>query len=422
VVIVRGHIERLAPRVWSEETAKRAKRPGTWRVDGTGAFIAPGFIDLHAHLRDFGEAQQETIASGAEAAAAGGFTTVVAMANTDPPIDSVTALAAFAERAAKTRLRVLPVAAVTRGLEGRELTDFEALAAGGAVAFSDDGRNAYDTELAVAAIRRASALDRPVLVHAQDEATCPDGQVDPAVAKRVGVKPWPCAAEAAAVERAIDACREADGRVHIQHVSCAASVKLIREAKRAGLQVTAEVTPHHLVLTADRVLTRHGKPDVMAKVNPPLRPAADREARVAALADGVIDAVATDHAPHDAAGKSGDFAEASFGISGFETALALCLRLVDTNQITLRRLVESLTLGPWRCLGEAAGIPKPQLREEQLADLVLFDNKGLWTVDSSEFVSRGRNTPLEGEELMGRVLLTMAAGHPVRSRWFAGQV
>jgi dihydroorotase len=417
----RGLVSFVAPRVWGDQSLVTAavRRPGTWVVDGTQDFLAPGFIDLHAHTRDFDEFSKETVGSAAEAAAAGGFTALVAMANTRPPIDDVERLQELRHRAERAVVRVLPVAAVTRGLEGRELTDFEALADAGAVAFSDDGRNAYDLELATAAVKRATALGRAILVHAQDEATCPDGEADPAVARRARLKPWPCEAETAAVRLAIEAARRGDGRVHIQHISCAGAVGLVADAKDAGLAVTAEVTPHHLALGSERVL-RGGQPDPMAKVNPPLRGQADREALVQGLAEGVIDAIATDHAPHDAPSKEVSFADASFGISGLETALGLCLNLVEAGTLSMRRLVEALTVGPWRCLGPAAGLPQPGLRQGEPADLVLFDNKGAWDVDPRRFRSRGQNTPLAGVELRGRVYLTVAAGRPIMSGWWAG--
>ena len=418
VVIHRGQVVTVLPRTRSEDSDRAAHRPGTWHVDGAGCFLAPGFTDLHTHLRDFEQGQKETIRTGGEAAAAGGFTTVVAMANTSPPIDNVDALLDFRRRAAGAGVRVLPVAAVTLGLAGREMTPFEALAEMGAVAFSDDGRNAYDLDLAVAALKRAAKLDRAILVHAQDEASCPDGQADPEVAKQARVAAWPCAAETAAVARAIEASRLGGGRVHIQHVSCAGAVELIAKAKRAGLAVTAEVTPHHMVLPAELVL--RGGADPLAKVNPPLRRRSDREALVQALADGVIDAVATDHAPHELATKQGDFTSASFGISGLETALSLCLEPVAAGHLSLGRLVEALTAGPVRVLGPAAGLPEPGLRIGEAADLVLFDTKGIWTVDPEQFLSKGHNTPLKGREVQGRVLLTIAGGRPVMSRWFAG--
>jgi dihydroorotase len=418
VVIHKGRVIAVLPRTRSEEAAQAAARPGTWHIDGSGAYLAPGFTDLHAHLRDFEEEAKETIRSGSEAAAAGGFTTVVAMANSVPPVDNVDALLHFRSRAAAAAVRVLPVAAVTRGLLGQEMTSFEALAEMGAVAFSDDGRNSFDLELATAAMKRAAKLDRPVLVHAQDEDTCPDGQADPAVARLAGVTPWPCAAEVSAVRRAIEACRQGGGRLHLQHLSCAAAVEVVAEARAAGLPVTAEVTPHHLALTSDRVMGNSADP--MAKVNPPLRRPADREALVRALADGVIDAIATDHAPHELPAKAGDFASANFGFSGLETALSLCLELVDRGELTLQRMVQALTTGPASVLPGTGRIPTPGLRVGDPAELVLFDRKGIWTVEGSRFRSRGRNTPLEGREVRGRVLVTLAGGRPVMSRWLAG--
>jgi dihydroorotase len=388
-------------------------------IEAAGMYLAPGFLDLHTHLREPGQVHKETIESGAAAAAAGGFTSLVAMANTLPPVDRPEVLRDVLRRGRRVPVRVSSVAAVSTGLAGKELTDLEALAEAGAVAFSDDGRNAYGIELATEAGRRAAALDRAILVHAQDETTCPDGQANDAVANATGLRPWPCEAEVAAVKRAIEACRRSGGRLHLQHLSCSGSLEALAKAKADGLPVTAEVTPHHLALTEGRVLLGV-EPDPMAKVNPPLRSEHDRRALVAALQSGLVDAVATDHAPHDRASKEVEFAHASFGFSGLETALSLCLDLVEAGELSLARLVDALTVSPWRCLTPGLSQPRPGLRVGEVADLVLFETKGLRPLQPARMVSRGKNTPLGGREMRGRVLLTVAGGQLVHSDWFAG--
>jgi dihydroorotase len=425
-VIENGVLVELNPLHWGgRPTALGASRDparGTKDkqvIEASAMFLAPGFTDIHTHLREPGQEYKETIQSGARAAAAGGFTSIVAMANTEPPVDNPEVLRGVLDRAQAAVVRVSSVAAVSRGLAGAELTDLEALAQAGAVAFSDDGRNAYGLELAVEAGKRAAALDRAVLVHAQDESTCPDGQVNDAVANSTGLRPWPCDAEVSAVKQAIEACRRSGGRLHLQHISCAKTLRLLEKAKEEGLPVTAEVTPHHLALTEGRVLAGI-EPDPLAKVNPPLRTDRDRVDLVAALASGLIDAVATDHAPHDAASKELEFKLASFGFSGLETALSLCLELVETGALRLDRLVEALTVGPWRCLTPGLGQPAPGLRVGETADLVLFETKGMRALDPAQMLSRGKNTPLVGREMRGRVLLTVAAGQVVHNDWFVG--
>jgi dihydroorotase len=417
VLVQKGRVVSVDPVNWAGAHPLEDRRLTI--VDGRGMNIAPGFIDLHTHLRDPGQRHKETIATGAAAAAAGGFTTIVAMANTDPPVDNVTTLELVQERSRAVPVRVHSVGAVTHYLEGFELTDLESLALAGAVAFSDDGRNAYPLELAIEAMGRASRLQRPVLVHAQDELACPNGQANPGVAGRAGLEPWPCSAEVSAVERAIEACRRSGGRLHLQHLSCARSVELLAAARQEGLPVTAEAAPHHMVLTENRVLWE-GQPDPQAKVNPPLRLESDRKAVVQAVASGLIDAIATDHAPHERASKELPFARCSFGFSGLETALALCLELVDRGEIKLARLIEALTVGPWECLSSSLPQQRPGLRVGEPADLTVFENRAVWTVNPEEFQSMGKNTPLAGREMHGRVMLTIAGGQIVHNQWYAG--
>ena len=324
-------------------------------------YLAPGFLDLHAHLREPGQELKETIASGAAAAAAGGFTSVVAMANTSPPVDRAEVLRDVLDRARKAVVRVNSVGAVTQGLAGTELTDFEALAEAGAVAFSDDGTPAPTAWAAVEANRRAGAVDRAILVHAQDEAICPDGVANDAVANSTGLRPWPCDAEVSAVKQALEACRRSGGRLHLQHISCAGSLELLEAAKAEGLRVTAEVTPHHLVLTEGRVLAGI-EPDPLAKVNPPLRTDEDRRALVTALPNRGSSTPYLPTMPRTIPPAKRLISPAPASVSrGLETALSLCLELINSGQLGLERLVEALTVGPWRCLTPGLDQPMPGL-------------------------------------------------------------
>ena len=418
VVVEKGILVAVEPVNWSGE-AKAQLESRLPVMDARSMFVAPGFLDLHTHLRDPGQRHKETIESGARAAAAGGFTSIIAMANTDPPVDNVQTLELVQERARTVHVKVHSVGAVTHYLEGFELTDLESLALAGAVGFSDDGRNAYPLDLATEAMARAGRLQRPVMVHAQDEMACPNGQVHPGAAARAGLEPWPCSAEVTAVEQAIEACRRSGGRLHLQHLSCARSIELLAKAKDQDLPVTAEATPHHMVLTESRVLWE-GQPDPQAKVNPPLRPESDRRAVVQAVNDGLIDAIATDHAPHERASKELPFTRCSFGFSGLETALALCLEVVDRGELSMARMVEALTVGPWSCLRDSLPQPRPGLRVGEPADLVVFDNRAIWVVDPQDFRSQGQNTPLRGREMHGRPLLTIAGGNVVHNEWYAG--
>lgn len=386
-------------------------------LDATGLVVTPGFVDPHVHLRFPGFPRKEDIASGTGAAAAGGYTTVCAMANTDPVVDTVEVLeqvVAEARRAALVRVRQL--AAVTRGLRGHEGVDMEALRRAGAVAFSDDGRPVWNAAVMEEALREAARLDAVLSVHEEDPAIVRGGVANAGgAAERLELPPWPCAGEASMVRRDIDLVARTGGRLHVAHVSCAGAVLELRRARALGLPVTAEVTPHHLrlddgLLAGDPVTglpPRHP----CVKVNPPLRSPEDVEAVVAALADGTIDAVATDHAPHTEADKSGDFETAAFGFTGSEMALSLVLDLVRENRLTLMVAVERLTQGPARVFGLDAGT----LRIGGPGDVCLFDPERRWTVDVGTLRSRGKNTPLLGRTLRGRVIYTVVAGQTVYS-------
>ena len=384
-------------------------------LDVGGLVVCPGFIDLHTHLRYPGYPEKETIDSGTAAAAAGGFTTVCAMANTDPVVDDVSVLRmVYAEVARSAHVRVRQLASVSRGLRGQDLTDMAALAAAGAVAFSDDGKPVADPALMERALREANACGLPVSVHEEDPVVVRGGVANAGEpAARLGLAPWPCAGEATLVARDIETLARVGGRLHIAHVSCAETLGLLEDAAQRGLPVTAEVTPHHLRLT-DRLLEGDQSTGLPAahpctKVNPPLRSPADVDAMIDALASGLIGAVATDHAPHTAADKAQPFAQAAFGFSAIETALPLLLDLVRGGRLTLAVVIERLTAGPARIFD----LPGGTLAAGAPADICVFDRDEPWTVTPEALLSRGKNTPIAGMELRGRVRYTIVGGEIV---------
>jgi dihydroorotase len=386
---------------------------GGERIPAAGLLLLPGLVDLHAHLREPGFEDSETIATGAAAALRGGFTTLCAMANTEPAIDSPGLVAELALRAKAARgARVLPVAAITRGRKGRELADLMELAAAGAVAFSDDGDPVDDARLFRSALEYARSAGRPVLEHPQDRALSARGVMhEGAVSADLGLPGMPAAAEEAAVARAVAVARLVGGRLHLQHISTAGSLDLVRRAKADGLSVTCEVTPHHLALTDEWVAgsrrlvweteDRRASPyDSTTKVNPPLRSAADVRALWAGLADGTVDAIATDHAPHASVRKDVEYAEAAFGISGLETALAVLLMAVEAGMGELGTVVRALTSGPARVLGH----------DLDAEDLIVVDPRLEWKVTPDALASKGKNTPLLGMPLRGRVVAACVGG------------
>ncbi len=358
-------------------------------LDANGYTLAPGLVDAHVHLRDPGQTHKEDFESGCAAAAAGGFTSIAAMPNTSPVMDQAALLAETLSRANRQgRPHVLQVAAVTKGLLGQELTDFQALSASGAIAFSDDGRPVLTAPVMEQALRLAAALGKPLLSHAE-ELSLPG--IDPA-------------SESVAVARDICLAEQTGCPVHFCHISTAASVRLIRDAKRAGIPVTAETAPHYFTLTRECLGT---PPDPNAKMNPPLRGEADRKAVREALADGTIDLIATDHAPHAPEEKAQPFDKAPNGVIGLETSLALGLtELVRGGVLTLPELLCKMSAAPARLLG----LPCGKLSAGSPADLVLFDEERRWTVRPEALHSRSRNTPFSGRELCGAVLLTLVGG------------
>ena len=414
ILVVNGEIAGL-------ERAIEGIPDGCRVIDASGLVVSPGFIDLHAHLREPGFEYKETIATGARAGARGGFTTLCCMPNTDPPIDSESVVEFVLSRAREAGpVRVLPVGCVTRGRRGKELADFEELRAAGVVAFSDDGDPVQDANLMRMALSYGADLGSPVTNHCQDLQLSGEGvMAEGAIATRLGLPGIPCAAEDAMIARDIGLAEATGGHLHVAHVSTAGSVPLVRRAKELGVSVTAEVCPHHLTITDAWALGAQGAVgrselayDTSTKVYPPLRDHDDVGSLVEALADGTIDCIATDHAPHDAASKELTYQDAAFGISVLETAFGSVMKLVHDGSMDLSTLIERMTAGPARVLGPGFA-PLASLARGTPADLVMFDPAKEWMVDVSKFASKGRNTPLDGVSFKGQVLATIAAGEIV---------
>jgi dihydroorotase len=445
-------------RVWLVDPAADREGPGevvvregvleavTWLegsdadgVDDTGVVVAPGFIDLHAHLREPGNEDAETVATGLAAAAHGGFTTVCAMPNTTPTLDEPGVLAAIRAGAAASGspLELLAYGAVTVGRAGEALAALGELADAGVVGFTDDGAPVRSAAILRNAFAYAAPLGLPVVDHPEDPTQTEGAEANEGlVATVLGLRGWPAAAEESAVARDLailgEVCRDVPGvRLHLTHLSTVGSLALVRRAKAAGLPVTCDVTPHHLALTDEWIAGARrfawevgpdGDPwqddaiestpfDSSLRVNPPLRTPTDALACLAAVADGTADAIATDHAPHTEVDKAVEFGLAANGISGIETALGLVLAAVDAGHLTLARAIAALTVGPATVLGgQTRRAGAVGLVEGGPADLVVFDRADRWTVRTDALASKGKNSPLLGMELGGRVLLTMAAG------------
>jgi len=398
VMIAEGTIEEVGPRVQGR---------GAQVLEVKGLVVCPGFIDLHTHLREPGREDKETIATGTRAAAAGGFTAVCAMPNTDPVNDTAGITRAIVERArADGAVRVYPIGAITRGQQGEELAEYGDLKEAGCVAFSDDGKPVASARVMRRALEYAKAFDLAIIDHCEEPTLAEKACMNEGpVSTVLGLRGQPAAGEAIMVERDVLLAELVGGRVHIAHLSAAASVDAVRRGKARGVRVTAEVTPHHLFLTDEAV--RETGYDTNTKMNPPLRSEADREAVLAGLRDGTIDCIATDHAPHTVDDKKVEYDHAANGIVGLETAVALCLdRLVGAGLLELPYLVALLSANPARVLG----LPGGTLAPGSPADLTLLDLAKKRQVDPTRFESRSRNTPFGGWILKGWPAMTIVAG------------
>ncbi len=383
-------------------------------IDGAGLVVTPGFVDVHSHLRDPGQEDKETIATGARAAAAGGFTTICAMANTTPPIDSVAGLDYVRRTAEATAaVNVRQVACVSRGMAGKRLVDMTELADAGAVAFSDDGMPVMNSELMRRALEYARLTGLPISPHCEDAHLTSGGLMhEGRVSWQLGLKGWPAVGEESMIARDLLLSLQTGGRLHFCHVTTVRGVELVRWAKDHGAPVTAEVMPHHLTMTDDWVAGQRwdGKVaapyDTSTKVNPPLRSEEDRQALIKGLKDGTLDLIATDHAPHASPDKLCEYGLAAFGISGFETALSALLRLVHAGDLEMDLMISRLTIDPAR----AYGLPAGRLRVGDAGDVTVFDPNVEWTLEEGKMHSKGKNTPLIGQRLVGKVVATAVAG------------
>ena len=380
---------------------------GSRIIDLHGLWITAGLIDLHVHLREPGQEYKEDIETGTRAAAAGGFTTICCMPNTRPVNDQRTVTELIVRRSAEVGVvRVRPIGAITQGLEGKALADIADMKEGGIVAISDDGRPVMNAGLLRRAFEYARTFDLPVVQHAEDLDLSEGGAMNEgAVATRIGIRGQPACAESAMVARDLEIVEWTGARYHVAHVSTARTVALVRDAKRRGLDVTCEVTPHHLALT-DEACSHY---DTRTKVMPPLRTAADQEALLEALADGTIDCIATDHAPHSPVEKDVEFECAAPGMLGLETALPLILDFVRMGTLDEKRAIEALTSAPARAFGLSGG----SLAIGAVADLTVIDPERPVTISSEGLASKSKNTPFLGQTLAGRAVLTLLEGRVV---------
>jgi dihydroorotase len=406
VLVERGRITRVG-----RDAARDI--PGSDRIrsiDGAGLWLLPGLVDLHSHLREPGFEGKEDLASGLQAAAAGGFVDVCCMPNTRPVNDSrVVTEMLVAKARGLAGVRLHPIGAITVGQKGVELAEMADMKNAGAVAVSDDGRCVTNSQVMRRALEYASSFDLPVIQHAEDHALTESAQMhEGAISTRLGLRGWPRVAEDVIVARDVLLAEYVGARYHVAHVSTMGAVRILREAKSRGVAVTAEVTPHHLLLTDASLLGY----DTACKVNPPLREPEDLEALRRALADGTIDCVATDHAPHGVLDKNVEMAEAAPGMIGLELCVPLLLGLVRDGVLPLSRLVDALTRAPARIVG----VEPPSLRVGARADAVLVDPRATYAIDALQLKSKSKNTPFAGRTVTGRVAMTLCEGRIVHDR------
>ena len=395
----------------AEVAAPRKMKGADRKFDARGLIVAPGFIDLHVHLREPGQAHKESIATGTAAAAAGGFTSVCTMPNTVPIVDSPDWVKWIGQPERGAVVNVFPIAAATRASKGAVLTDFSALQSAGAIAVTDDGKPILDDRIMREALILGGELNFPVVQHAEDTRMTEGCSMHAGARSfRLGLRGMTAAAEASVVERDVQlAMTIPNARLHVAHLSTADALKAVRRGKRAKARITFEVTPHHFTLTDEDMRDY----DSNYKMNPPLRSASDLEAILVALADGSADAIATDHAPHATHEKEMEFERAAFGITGLETAVGLAItRLHGGKRIPLARIVELFTAGPARCF-DLRG--RGSLVRGSLADVTIFDPKKKWTFDAAKSRSKSKNTPFDGWQLTGKVVATIVGGTLVYS-------
>jgi len=376
------------------------------KFDARGLIVAPGFIDLHVHLREPGQSYKETIASGTAAAAAGGFTSVCTMPNTAPVVDTAEWVTWLRNPERGAVVNVFPIAAATRGSRGQTLSDFAAVQRAGAIAVTDDGKPILDDDIMRMALRLGAELNFPVVQHAEDTRLTENCSMhEGATSFRLGLRAMPGVAEASIVDRDVTLAQQIrESRLHVAHLSTSNALKSVRRGKRAKARVSCEVTPHHFTLLDENV----GEYDTNFKMNPPLRSASDREAILVALADGTVDAIATDHAPHALHEKQVEFERAAFGITGLETALALAItQLHREHKIPLTRIVELFTAGPARVF-DLRG--RGSLARGNFADVTIFDPRKRWTFDAAKSLSLSHNTPFDGWQLTGKVVAAIVSG------------
>ena len=399
VIIDNGKIAGLGKYARSEEYEKV--------IDAKGKIVAPGLVDVHVHFRDPGLTYKEDLETGANAAAAGGYTTVICMANTKPAVDSVEILSDIKTRAEKLPIKVLQAAAVTKDLKGAELTDMDALLKAGAAGFTDDGIPIGDVKVLLAALKKVKELNVPISLHEEDPNLVGSFGVNQGpVSEKVGVAGAPALAEETLIARDGLLALKTGARVNIQHISSKTSVDIIRLLKKLGADLFAEVTPQHFSLTEQTVLEK----GTLAKVNPPLRTEEDRYGLIAGLKDGTIDIIATDHAPHSREEKAKEMTDAPSGMIGLETALALGItHLVRKGHMTMIQMLEKMTVNPAKLYNLDCG----KIKEGDNADLVIFDERERWIVDGDCFHSKSANSPFIGQELYGKVKYTICCGNVV---------